>query len=155
MRESTVFTGVCLFTFWGRVQHPRSGGGYLIQVWMVGGGYPIPGMGVPHPRGFSSQVLIVGVPGVPPTPGLDGGGGGNTQGTPQLGLDGGGVPGVPPATIKTWPGYPANLGWCTPPPSRPDWGTPHPGMGFPPDLGWGTPHSPPSRPGQGTPHPTH
>ena len=37
------------------------------------------------------------VPGVPPWPGLDGGG--STQGTPQPGLDGGGVPRVPP-----WPG---------------------------------------------------
>ena len=71
-------------------------GGTPSQVWMVVGGYPISGLGggvphlrsggVPHHRygGYPSQVLMVGVPGVPP----------------QLGLDGGGYPGYPP-TIKT------------------------------------------------------
>ena len=76
------------------VPHLRSGvGGTPSQIW--GGGNPIPGLGwgvphpgldcgsggVPHPRsgvgGIPSQVLMVGVP-------------------PWLGLDGGGLPGVPP-----------------------------------------------------------
>ena len=72
MREGTVFTGVCLFTFWG-VPHPRSRWGE-----------------VPHPRsgqvGTPSQVQVGGTPsqvGVPytrsgqggvPHPGSDRGG---------------------------------------------------------------------------------
>ena len=61
---------------------------------------------------------------------------------------------VPPPTMQTWPGYPppCRPGQVTPPPpsrpgmgylppSRPGWVPPHPrpGMGYPPNLGWGTP----------------
>ena len=68
-REGTVFTGVCLITFQG-------GGGYPIQIWMVGGGVPHPdldGGGTPsqvwewggtYPGldgwGYPSQVWMVG-----------------------------------------------------------------------------------------------
>ena len=178
-REGTVFTGLdgggggyaISGLGWG-VPHPGlDGGGYPIpgvgenpiQVWMVGG-YPIPG-------GYPSQVWMVR----------------GSQGTPQLGLDGGGYPGYPPPSR---PGQGTPLGWGTPhhqdlarvpppwdgvPPTIKTWpGYPHPGMGYPPDLGWGTPHPltiktwlgypphpgmgypPPSRLGQGsppTPHP--
>ena len=114
------------------------------------GGYPIPGMGWGVPQ-----------------PGLDGGGTPGTphpgMGYPQPGLDEGGVPWVPPS--PPWDGYPLDLRWGTPPPSRPGWGTdwtwdgvplpdlrwgtppdlgwgtpPGPGMGYPPDLRWDTPH---------------
>ena len=116
------------------VPHPRSGGGYPSQVWMVGG-YAIQGGGVPQP-------------------GLDGGGY-PIQGDPgQVWMVG--VPGVPP--IKTWPGYPLPPGmgnpqtWnWVPPPSRPGQGTPHPEMGYPPDLGWVTP--PTIKTWLGYPHP--
>ena len=139
-REGTVFTGVCLLTFGeGRVPHPRSG-------WW--GGYPIPGLGcgVPHPRGV-------------PQPGMDGTGYpipggypgqvlmvGGTQGTPPTpGLDGGGYPGYTPAWSGWWGGYPEypppwngvppqTWDGIPPLPSRPGWGTPHPGMGSLPPL---------------------
>ena len=136
MREGNIFS---LFTLAGGrgVPCPRSeGGGYPIQVCMVGGtpsqvwggGVPWPGLdggeGYPIPGlvwgGYSSQVWIVGdtpdqvwgggypIPGVggiparsgwwgvPPWPGLDGGG---YLGSPLLGLDGGRVP--PPAPPPT------------------------------------------------------
>ena len=96
-REGTVFTGVCLLTFWGGTPS-RSGwwrggtpsqvlsgwwgstpsqvwGGYPSQVWMV----------YPHPGGYPGQVLTMG----------------GTH-TPLARSGWWGVPGVSP--IKTWPG---------------------------------------------------
>ena len=93
--------------------------------------------GVPHPR---SGVAV-------PEPGLDGGGRGavpHPGGVPPPSRPGQGTPlGQGTPSIKIWPGYP-HLGMGYPPPSRPGQGTPNPGMGYPPDLGWGTP------PGWGT-----
>ena len=83
-REGNVFTGVCLFTFWG-VPHPADGRGY-----------PIPG---PGREGTQSQVSRWGVPHVP-HPVLDGGA------PPHQGLD---WMGYPP--IKDWMGYPLVQTW--------------------------------------------
>ena len=107
-----VFTGVCLFNFRGGVPHVRSGGEPPSQVWGVphlrfGWGYPISGSG----GGYPVQFLMVG-------------------GTPRArsGWQGE-YPGYSPN--KTW--VLPDLGWGTPPPSRPSWGNlPHPGMGYPP-----------------------
>ena len=83
-------------------------GGTSSQVW-----------GVPHPRGYPGQVLMVG----------------GTQGTPPPSRPSQGVPQVPPHHQTFRPSRPG------PPSSRPGWGTPHPWDGVPPtpDLGWGTP----------------
>ena len=96
-----------------------SGGGYPIQIWMIGG-FPHPSLarGVPHPRsgqgGTPSQVWPGGVP--HPRPGM----------------------GYLPA--RPGMGYPPDLGWGTPLDM---------GQGTPPDLGWGTP--PDMGQGTGTP----
>ena len=109
-----------------------------------GGGTPSSHWGVPHPLvvGVPHPVMVGGVP------------------YPVM------VGGVPP-TIHTWPGgyprYPSHhpdLGWGTPPPSRPRMGYPPPTIqpwdGVPPqhhpDLGWGTP--PTIHPWDGVPPPT-
>ena len=69
-----VFTGVCLFNFGGSTPS-QVWGDTPSRVWMVGGRYPIPGWGVPHPG------LDGGVPKVPP-PARSGWQGG-TWGTPH------------------------------------------------------------------------
>ena len=110
-----VFTGVCLFNFWGA-------------------GYPIPGLGrgVPHLRsgqgGTPYQVWLGGTssqvwPGGYPIPGLDWG----YPGYPLLTRSGWGT---------LWPGLDG-----IPPQTPPDPSPPDLGQGTPSDLGWGTPRT--------------
>ena len=122
---SQVWTGGTPSQVWGG-GYPIQvwGGGYPIQVWMVGG-VPWPGFGgggtlarfqwgVPHPGldggRYPGQILMVG--GYPGQVLMVGG---YLRYPPWLGLDGGGYPRYPP-------------------PSRPGWGPPHPGMGYPPTI---------------------
>ena len=157
--------GYPIQSWWGRVYPIQSWEGTPIQSWW-GGGTPSShgGEGVPHPvmvgGGYPIQSWW-GYPGCPPPsrPGPSG----YPWGTP-LHPD---LAGVPPPTIKTWPGYPPIQTWLGGVP----WGTPyHPDLageypGYPhhPDLAWGYPwvppiqtwlgySPPPSRPDQGTPH---
>ena len=105
---------------WGVPQPGLDGRGYPIQVWR---GTPSQGVG-----GYPSQVLMVGVPWVPPN-------------KTWLGY---------PPPIQTWTGYPppSKPGWGTLPPSRPGWGTPPPPtiktwMKYPPYLDLTRVHPPP------------
>ena len=104
----------------GGVPRPRSWGGTPSQVRREGtlsqvrGGYPIPGLeGVPHPdlvRGVVPQVP-------PPGPEM-----GYPPATPGMGY--------PPSPSQIWDGVPPpwpDLGWGTPPASRPEMGYPHNG----------------------------
>ena len=104
-----VFTGVCLFNFWG---------GYPISV--LGRGYPISGLGR---GGTPSQVQVGGYP----IPGLGRGG------YPEYPLDLGW--GTPPDL--GWSNPPRN--WDGVPPSPQTWDgvPPGPGMGYPPGIGTG------------------
>ena len=99
----------------GGVPHLRSGG-TPSQVW--GGGYPIPEVGVL------------------PQPGLDGGGYPISGGYPGQVLMMGGIPhpGGYPGQILMMGGVPptSRPGWDTPHPPTLGWGTPWPGMGYPP-----------------------
>ena len=120
---------------------------------LVGGGYPIPGLGgggVPHPRsdgGGGTQSLVWMVGGAPSQVWKVGGTPSQVWmvrgvphprsrwwgGYPIPGLDGGGYPGYPLARSGWW-GIPSTMtGWDIPPP----WldGVPPPTM-----TGWGTPH---------------
>ena len=132
-------------------------GGTPSQVWgsrvphpsLDGGGYPIPGLGwgLPHPRGGGYPSQVWMVGGTP-----------SWGGYPNQVLMMGGYLGTPhPASRPGWGTPRPGMGY--PPPSRPGWGTPHPGMGYPPDLGWGTPTIkiwlvyPPPTLQWGTPHP--
>ena len=111
VRSSTggyVFTGVCLFNFWGwGVPHPADGG-YPSKVWMEG--YPIQLMG-----GTPSQVWT----GIPhPRSGWGG--------YPIPGPDGGVTPGYPLPVRTRW-GTPPSQDWVGYPPTTTmtGWGTPH------------------------------
>ena len=94
-------------------------GGGIPQSGLGGVPHPKSGQGVPHPRsgwgeGYPSQVW----PGGYPIPGLGRGGGTPSQVWMREGY--------PPDQV--WMGYPQT--WDGVPPG--------PGMGYPPDLGWGT-----------------